>query len=91
MNPSFALEIPAYIVSRQVDDQTAILDPSTGDHFGLDFVGVRIWELLAGGHTLGESCTESLTKFAVSTTDLERGLLELIKTLLARKVVRIAN
>jgi len=91
VNLNFALEIPAYVVTRQVDDQTVILDLSTGDHFGLDFVGARIWELFEGGHSLDHICTKLLTEFAVSRSELERDLLDLTKTLLDRRLVQIAK
>jgi hypothetical protein len=43
------LRIPAEVVSCALGDEIVLLALDSGVYFGLEGVGVRVWELLAGG------------------------------------------
>jgi SynChlorMet cassette protein ScmD len=40
------------ILREEFDDYALLFDPSSGRGFGLDAVGVAIWKMLDGRHTL---------------------------------------
>lgn len=38
------------VMSRNVGDEVVLLDLASGNYYGLDAVGARIWQLLGQGH-----------------------------------------
>ena len=53
--------IPEHVLSRKLDDEMVLLNLDSGEYFGLNDTGTRVWELLADGHS-GEEVTERLTE-----------------------------
>ncbi len=47
-------------LTAEVDGELVMLDPSTSDYFGLDGVGLRIWELCAEPQSI-DSLVAALT------------------------------
>ncbi len=43
---------PQIVLREEFDDWAMLFDPETGNTFSLNPVGVLIWKLLDGGHTL---------------------------------------
>ena len=52
MKPDTRLSIPPQVMSRQVGEETVLLDLKSGIYFGLDGVGKLIWESVADGLSL---------------------------------------
>lgn len=44
-----SLRVPADVVSCALGDEVVLLALDSGVYFGLEGVGVRVWEMLAGG------------------------------------------
>jgi hypothetical protein len=53
--------IPERVLSRKLDDEMVLLNLDSGEYFGLNDTGTRVWELLADGRT-GEEVTDRLTE-----------------------------
>ena len=56
---------PLIVLREEFDDWAILFDPDTGDAFGLNPIGVRIWKRLDGNHSvedilqdLQESCED---------------------------------
>ena len=79
--------IPAEVMTREVGDETVILDLANGTYYGLDPVGARIWQLMAEGQMLTQVCEVMLSEYEVTRENLERDVLALVQTLLERKLV----
>jgi hypothetical protein len=77
------LKIPDQVVTRQVGDETVLLNLESGTYFGLDPVGSRFLELLAVEGTLTTVIARMLEEFEVSETQLETDLLRLAEEMLA--------
>jgi Coenzyme PQQ synthesis protein D (PqqD) len=77
-------------MTRAVGDETVLLDLAAGTYYGLDAVGARIWELMAGGHTLQAVCEQMLKEFEVSEPDISRDVLTLAQALLDKKLLAIS-
>ena len=90
MNLSSKITIQAYVMARQVGEETVILDLVGGNYFGLDPVGARIWQLMSGDKTLAEVCETMLAAYEVSREDIERDVLALAQNLLSKKLISIA-
>jgi len=87
----------ADVMSRQVGDETVILDLASGTYFGLDSVGARMWRALTEtrgtegtqGRTLAEACDLLLAELEVSRDVLERDVLALAERLLEQKLLQV--
>lgn len=87
MNLSDTVVIPPEVMARQVGDETVILDLASGNYFGLDPVGARIWQLISEGKTLADTCEVLLGEYEVAREDLERDLIRLVQELQSRGLV----
>jgi hypothetical protein len=63
-------------MSRLVDDETVILDLASGMYFGLDGVGMRIWESVSDGNSLGEAAAAISSEYEV---DEEQAFADVLK------------
>ena len=75
------------LVSADLGGETAILDPVSGNFYGLNEVGARIWELIATPRTLAEVRDTLLEEFDVEVEQCEDDLLTLLHTLHDRRLV----
>jgi hypothetical protein len=82
------VEIPAEVMVRQVGDETVILDLASGNYYGLDPVGARIWQLLTEGRSLADVRDIMLAEYEVAHEELEHDLDRLLRELLAQGLVR---
>lgn len=53
--------IPEHVLSRKLDDEMVLLNLDSGEYFGLNDTGTRVWELLADGRSR-EEVIERLTE-----------------------------
>ena len=77
------LQIPEQVVTRQVGDETVLLNLESGTYFGLDPVGSRFLELLEVEGTLATVLAKMLEEFDVTEAQLEADLLRLADEMLA--------
>lgn len=77
------LKIPDQVVTRQVGDETVLLNLESGTYFGLDPVGSRFLELLQTEGTLTAVIARMLEEFDVTEAQLEADLLRLADEMLA--------
>ena len=91
MNLSDKVTIPAQVMARVVGDETVILDLANGIYYGLDPVGARIWQLMAEGQTLMQTCEAMLAEYEVTREDIERDVVALGQTLLDKNLVSIGT
>ncbi len=70
------------VVAREVGGETVLLDLSSGQYFGLDTIGGRIWELLSERpHDLKELCDHIEAEFDAPRERIEADLIALAKQL----------
>jgi hypothetical protein len=78
------------VMARVLDGEAVLLDLASGEYFGLNAVGTRIWELFASGMSYGEVRATILREFDAPQQVLEEDLAELTARLLERKLVHLA-
>lgn len=78
LDPSATFRVSDSVLSREVADETVILDTAGGTYYGLDEVGTRIWELLRDGRSLGEVETVLLGEYEVEADELALDLERLV-------------
>lgn len=84
MNMSRTPRVPPEVMARKVGDEIVILDLSSGNYFGLNPVGARIWELINEGHSLEHVCEALLAEYDVSREVMESDLARLMEELMDR-------
>jgi hypothetical protein len=78
-----SVKISGDVMSRQVADETVLLDLASGHYYGLDPVGTRIWHLLADGKTPQETRDALVSEYEVAPEQLEADIEKLIVDLKA--------
>jgi hypothetical protein len=91
MNLESKAVVPEYVLARQVADETVILDLESGNYYGLDHVGVRIWQLLGADNTLHQVCDAIIKEFDVQRADVERDLVALVQALVEAKLLTLVD
>jgi hypothetical protein len=84
------LTVPEHVMSRQVGEETVILDLGSGTYFGLDPVGARIWQLLSGGSTVDHIVTTLMGEYDVLQEHLQQDVQSLVSDLVARGLVHVS-
>ena len=77
-------------VSCQINEEVAILDLERSLYFGLDGVGVEIWEALEQPRSVAELCDLIVASFDVSRHECEKDVLDLLTSLQNEGLVEIA-
>ena len=77
------------VVAREVGNETVILDLVSGNYFGLDRVGARMWQLIEAGKSLAAVRDAMADEYNVSLEVLERDVLALARDLVEKKLVSI--
>ena len=73
-----AMTIPDSVVFRELDGEAVLLDLQSGQYFGLNAVGTRIWQLLAELRRPQPVLEAMLEEFDVPAAELEADLLQLL-------------
>lgn len=91
MSPETKMVIPAQVMSRQVGEETVILDLGSGMYFGLDPVGARIWQLIAEGHQVDAVVSRLLSEFEVAEDQLRQDVDNLVSELVSRGLIVLSQ
>jgi Coenzyme PQQ synthesis protein D (PqqD) len=86
-----AFVVPTQVMIREVGDETVILDLASGGYYGLDPVGARVWQLLAQSQNLAQVCQTMQTEYDVASDVIEQDVQSLVRTLIAKQLLRISD
>ena len=84
------LKVLEQVVTRQVGDETVLLNLESGTYFGLDPVGSRFLELLQAEGALAAIIARMLEEFDVTETQLEADLVRLADEMFASGLLEAA-
>ncbi len=79
------------LVSSQIDSERVMMNIQTGEYFGLDAVGNRIWELIEKPIQINKLIEILLDEFDVPKNQCETDTLEFIKQLSDKQLVIHSN
>ncbi|HEX6975012.1 MAG TPA: PqqD family peptide modification chaperone [Vicinamibacterales bacterium] len=82
-----AFEIPDAVVFRELDGEAVLLNLDSGQYFGLNAVGTRIWQLLAEAKRPQPIIDALLAEYEVSHAELESDVLALLGQLADRGLI----
>ena len=88
MLPDRMIEISDQVIFKPVGDEMVLLDFRSGMYYGLDPIGVRIWQLLAEHEPLGNVADRMSAEYDVTREELERDIDALIEELERRGLIR---
>ena len=86
--PDRVVRVSDQVVFKPVGNEMVLLDFRSGMYFGLDPVGVRIWQLIAAEHSLAVIVETLVHEYEVERETLERDVDALIAELERRGLVR---
>ena len=87
MNPPTRWTIPDDVVFEVLDDQAGLLYLETGNYFGLNHTGTRIWKLIEEHGDIDAVRKYMLEEFDVWLEALEGDLQVLLSELLERRLL----
>ncbi|MGE4073074.1 MAG: PqqD family protein [Lysobacterales bacterium] len=88
MDPNQTITVASHVTFQQVGDETVLLNLASGQYFGLNTVGTRIWKLLAEGHNRGQICQSIAAEFSAPMADIERDTDALLAALLEHGLIQ---
>ena len=59
--------IPEHVLARKLDDEMVLLNLDSGEYFGLNDTGTRVWELVADGCSSAEVVDRLTDEFEVAS------------------------
>ncbi len=87
MTPEATITIPKYVLSESLNDETVVLDMSSGVYFGLSPVASRFWKLLGEGIPRPQIESALLAEFEVEPDTLRADLDSLLSDLERKKLI----
>lgn len=78
-------------VSCKVNDEVAILDLDRALYFGLQGVGVHIWDSLEQPRSVAELCASILAEFDVSEADCRADLQQVLARLQEERLIEVTK
>ena len=83
-NDSCWIASPDVVLRQEMDDWALLFEPSTGQVVGVNPVGVEVWKLLDGSHSLDEIVSELKNKFTGVPDNLNDEVQAFFKSLIER-------
>jgi hypothetical protein len=84
-----SLSVPQYVLARELDGECVLLNLNSGDYYGLDKVGTKMWNLVADGVDVESACGVLLAEYDASHERIRSDLEELVLELVARQLLVI--
>ena len=78
------------LIAVPMDGDLVMMNISTGTYFGINPVGVMIWELLETPHTMAQICHHMMEKYAVDQETCLRDVRNFVEQMLRENIVFLA-
>jgi hypothetical protein len=76
------------ILTKEVNSEMVLVDMQRGVYHGLNVVGVEVWKLLDGSHTLGDIVSTLQKSYShIDSAIIEADVLSLVQALLDNELV----
>ena len=79
------------VLFQQLQDEAVLLNLDSGQYFGLDEVGTRIWNLVVEGNALPQVVSDIVEEYEVDSDRCEADLLKLLQDLEAQGLVAVTR
>lgn len=81
----------AALIEAEIDGDVVMMDPETGDYYGLSSVARRIWQLLERPQNKEELIASLVKEYNVPEETCRRDVSEFISKLTSKRVVYLKN
>ncbi len=86
-----SIQIGEDTVYRELGGEAVILSLETGNYFGLNEVGLRIWQLIQDERSLRNVRDALVKEYDAPAATIEADLVRLVEELSTKGLVRVAN
>lgn len=86
---NISMSVPEYVLFQKVDDEVILLDMTSGEYYGLNDVGSRMWTLFQQGQSAQEVLDALVQEYNVSTERLSNDIHQFLRQLQSRGLVEI--
>ncbi len=83
------VKLPPKVTFGHMDEEVAIFHEETGQYYGLDDVGSRVWEVFHETSSLREALTVLMGEFEIEESDLEEAIVEFVKELVDLQLLMV--
>ena len=83
--------VTSNMVDAEIGEGAVILQLQNGQYYGLDEVGVRIWDLLKSPVTVGDIEAVLLKEYDVDPEECHREVVRLVSELMAEGLVEVRS
>ena len=84
------VQVPPCVLVRRLDGELVLLNLQTERYFGLDAMGLRMWEAAIGSPTIAAAYEKLLEEFEVDADVLRNHLDELLSGLVENGLLALA-
>jgi Coenzyme PQQ synthesis protein D (PqqD) len=88
IHPVARITVPESVLFRDLDGEAVLLETGTGQYYGLNEVGTRMWSLLQLHGEIEAVCRALLTEYDAPEARLRDDLLRFVDTLAASGLIR---
>jgi coenzyme PQQ synthesis protein D (PqqD) len=81
--------VPSSVLSREVQGEAILLHLDTGEYFGLNEVGARIWQLIIEKGDLGEVESAMRAEFDAGEPQISSDLDRLVDELVRKQLLEV--
>ena len=78
-------------ISAHLDDEVVILGYQSGVYYGLDLVGLFVWDLLQAPRKVSDICHAVIEEYDVQPEDCERDILAFLAELETKQLIVVTN
>ena len=78
---------PDVVVTELDENEAVLLHLGTKMYYTLNETGIRIWQLLSEGNSIGEACETIHNEYDILSDAAQSSVLNLIRELIAEKLV----
>ncbi len=79
------------IISSNMDEEVVMMSIQDGKYFGINPVGARIWKLLEQPRGVSDMCGILQEEYDVIPSECQQDVLEFLKELLEKNLVKISG
>ena len=85
------VSVPEGVLIREVAGEAVLLNLNNEQYYGLNAVGLRMWQVLTAGRNIEQTIEELLQEYDVDRATLEGDILQLLEELAGQGLVEIAD
>lgn len=91
ITPNTTIKRNPELVETKMDGETVMMSINSGEYFGLDPVGSRIWELIENPIPIDQLIDKLIDEFDVSRDECEIDTLEFLNQLQEKKLLLVLS